>query len=190
MDRWMDTHVYETYVCMYECMYICIYIWMDGWILTVDLLPVRGPDPGTPPASRGGDRAAHTHAPDPTRMHCTQGPTDCKQSGMNKPSLLKQLASWGQTGCSRLPPSPKESSLQEETPKHGAFSYAKSCKQSELLIQVSATPSMTSARTNHGPPMATSQNTKVQKRSSSGNGGILLNSQPEDLSSSPNGGAG
>ena len=81
---------------------------MDGWILTVDSLPVRGSDPGTPPAGRGGDHAAHMHAPDPTRTHCTQGPTDCKQSGMNKPSLLKQLASWGQTGCSRLPHFPKE----------------------------------------------------------------------------------
>ena len=44
---------------------------MDGWILTVDSLPVRGPDPGTPPADQGGHRAAHTHAPDPTRMHLT-----------------------------------------------------------------------------------------------------------------------
>ena len=69
------------------------------------------------------------HAPDPTRMHCTQGPTDCKQPSMYKPSLLNQPAGRVQTGCSRPPPSPKESSLQEETPKHVAFSYAKVHKQ-------------------------------------------------------------
>ena len=65
----------------------------DGWILTVDLLPVRGPDPGTPPAGREGHRAAHMRTPDPTRSHCTQGPTGCKQPGMYKPSQLKQPAS-------------------------------------------------------------------------------------------------
>ena len=38
----------------YKCMYVCMYICMDGWILTVDLLPVRWPDPGTPlPAGEG-----------------------------------------------------------------------------------------------------------------------------------------
>ena len=102
---------------------------MDRWILTVYLLPIRGPDPGTTPTSQGGHRAAHTHSPDPTRTHCTQGPIDCKQPGMYKPSLLKQPAGWGQTGCSRPPLSPKESSLQKEIPKHVAFSYAKVQKQ-------------------------------------------------------------
>ena len=102
-------------------MYVC----MDGWILTVDLLPVRRPDPGTPPADRGGHCATHTHVPDPTRTHCKQGPTGCKQSGMYKPSLLNQPADLGKTGHSKPPPSPKESSLQEETPKHMVFLYAK-----------------------------------------------------------------
>ena len=114
---------------MYVYMYVCMYVWMDGWIITVDSLPIRGPDPGTPPANRGGHRAAHTHAPDPTRMHCKQGPTGCKQPGMYKPSLLNQPAGQGQTRRSKLPSSPKESILQVETPKHVAFSYAKVHKQ-------------------------------------------------------------
>ena len=45
--------------------------WMDRWILTVDSLPIRGPDLGTPTASWGGHYAAHMHVPDPIRMHCT-----------------------------------------------------------------------------------------------------------------------
>ena len=114
---------------MYVCMYVWMDGWMDGWILTVDSLPVRGPDPGTPPAGRGGHRAAHTHVPDPTRTHSKPGPTGCKQPGMYKPSLLNQPAGWVQTGCSRPAPSPKESSPQEETPIHVAFSYAKVYKQ-------------------------------------------------------------
>ena len=62
---------------------------MDGWILTVDMLSIRGPDPGIPLASQRGHCAAHTHAPDPTRMHCTQGPMGCNQPDIYKPHLLK-----------------------------------------------------------------------------------------------------
>ena len=68
---------------------------MNGWIVTVDLLPIRWSDPGTPPAGQGGHRAAHTHAPDPTKMHCTQGPMNDKQPSIYKPNLLKQPAGWG-----------------------------------------------------------------------------------------------
>ena len=85
--------------------------WMDGWIITVDSLPISRPDLGTPPPGWGGHCAAHTHAPDPTRMHCTQEPMDCKQPGMCKPSLLNKPADRGQTGCRRLPLSPMGSSL-------------------------------------------------------------------------------
>ena len=113
---------------MYVYMYVCMDVWMDGWILTVDSLPIR-PDPGTLPANRGGHPAAHTHVPDPKRTHCKPGPTGCKQPGMYKPSLLNQPAGLGKTGHSKPPPSPKESSLQEETPKHMAFSYTNVCKQ-------------------------------------------------------------
>ena len=102
---------------------------MDGWIITVDSLPGGVPDPVTPPANRGGNHAAHTHAPDPTRTHCKQGPIGCKQPGMYKPILLNQPAGQGQTGRSKPAPSPKESNLQEETPKHVVFSYAKVNKQ-------------------------------------------------------------
>ena len=44
--------------------------------------------------------------------------------------------------------------------------------------------------TKHSPPMATSQKTKVYKLSAASNRGTLPNSQAEDLSSSPSGGAG
>ena len=100
MDRWID-----------GCMGGFMDGWMGGWIITVDSLSIRGPDPGTPTTDLGGNHAAHMHMSDPTRMHCTQSLKDYQQPGMYKPILLKQPASRGQTGCSRPPPSPKESNL-------------------------------------------------------------------------------
>ena len=104
MCVWVCVCIY-VYIYMYRCMCICIYMWIDGWILTVDALPIRGPDPGTPLAGWGGHPVAHMHAPDPTRMHCTQGPKGCKQPGIYKPCLLKKLAEFGKAVHSRpLPP--------------------------------------------------------------------------------------
>ena len=120
-------------VYIYECICVCVYVymdgWMDRWIITVDSLPIWGPDPGTPPTNRGGHHSAHMHMADPTRTHCKQGLTGYKQPGMYKPSMLNQPAGQGQTGRNKPHPSPKESSLQEETPKHMAFLYAKVHKQ-------------------------------------------------------------
>ena len=48
---------------------------------------------------------------------------------------------------------------------------------------------MINAITKYSPPMATSQKTKVHKLSATSNRGTLSNSQAEDLSSSPSGGA-
>ena len=100
------------YVYMYGCKDGWMDGWMDGWIPTVNSLPIRGPNPGTPPADQGEHHAAHTYPPDTIRTHYTQGPVDCKQPGMYKPSLLKQPAGWTQTGCRKPPPSPKEAAYE------------------------------------------------------------------------------
>ena len=47
-------------------------------MLTVDSLPIRGPDTSTPPAYWGGHGTAHKCALDPTRTHCKQSPTGCR----------------------------------------------------------------------------------------------------------------
>ena len=49
--------------------HVYMYGWIDGWILTMDSLPVRGPGPGTPPTGQAGLCATNMHMPDTTRMH-------------------------------------------------------------------------------------------------------------------------
>ena len=84
-----------------------VFIFVDyGWIITVNMISIRGPDPGTSPADQGGHCAAHMGAPDPTRMQHKQGSTGYKQPSIYKPCLLQQLAGGGQIECNRPPHSP------------------------------------------------------------------------------------
>ena len=50
-------------------MYIYMDGWMDGWMITVDSLPIGVLDPGTLPDNQGGHGVAYKHVPVPTRMH-------------------------------------------------------------------------------------------------------------------------
>ena len=99
--------MYVCMVCMYVCMYGWMDGWMDGWILTVDSLPVRGPDPGTPPAGRGGHRAAHTHAPDPTRTHCKQAPQTASSLVCTNPACSTNQQAGCKQGAVGQPPPPR-----------------------------------------------------------------------------------
>ena len=79
-----------------------MYVWMDGWIITVDSLPIRGPDPGTPPPTGEGTML-------PTRMHLT--PPGCTAN--RAPQAVSSLV------CTN----PACSTNQQARGKQGAISY-------------------------------------------------------------------
>ena len=62
--------------------------WIEGWIVTVDTLPVRGLDPGAPPANWRGPHATQMCMPNPTRIQCKQGPMGCNKYSMYKPHVF------------------------------------------------------------------------------------------------------
>ena len=122
----------HTNVCMYVCMDGCMYVWMDGWMDGYSLWihsPSGGLIQALPPPTGEGTMLLKRMCLTSPGHNAKPGPTGCKQPGMYRPSLLNQPAGLGKTGHRKPPPSPKESSLQEETPKHVAFSYAKVHKQ-------------------------------------------------------------
>ena len=111
--------------CCYGCCccyyYHCCCPYSIWFKVTEYMLPLRGPDLGTPPDDQRGHYAAYMHTFDPTRTQCKKYPTGCKQPGIYKPCLPKQPARWGLAVPNRPLPFPKGGSPQWGRPIQGVF---------------------------------------------------------------------
>ena len=164
---------------------------MDGWMDTHCRFALRqGAWSRYPPPPAGQGTVL------PTRIRLTppgrtahRAPRTATSPVCTNPACSTNQQAGGKQGAVDHPLPQGEQPTRGDTKACGVFVH-QSPQASEPLTQVSATPSVINAMTKNSPPMATSHKTKVKKLSISSNRGTLPNSEAEDQSSSPSGGAG